>query len=249
MRMRKYSISLLLASASILPVAHGAPVLLAFGNMGGLTTDLSTQTAGLLEKGVKGNLLRDIGSALAWAGGNTFIATPDRGPNAIPYNALVDDKVGASFTPQQFVPEPATLAMFGLGLFGIAITRKRKHSDGASKTPHMRCFDRQLPTSFEQQQIDAARARASHRSDDSKFAEKHNLSKSHAQGYTDGETCRRRGGTPSTYVRVGIDDYCAGFRAGYFVRRDPNSTRSAQFEPDLTHRQSRAPDAQAWPAA
>jgi hypothetical protein len=34
---------------------------------------------------------------------------------------------GASFTPQQFVPEPATLALFGLGLFGIAVTRKRRH--------------------------------------------------------------------------------------------------------------------------
>jgi len=27
----------------------------------------------------------------AYAGGNTFLATPDRGPNATPYNPLVDD--------------------------------------------------------------------------------------------------------------------------------------------------------------
>ncbi len=33
------------------------------------------------------------GSALAWAGGNTFIALPDRGPNATPYNSAVDDTV------------------------------------------------------------------------------------------------------------------------------------------------------------
>ncbi|MGZ3237276.1 MAG: FxDxF family PEP-CTERM protein [Burkholderiaceae bacterium] len=32
-----------------------------------------------------------MGSGLAWAGGNTFIATPDRGPNATAYNPLVDD--------------------------------------------------------------------------------------------------------------------------------------------------------------
>ena len=32
-----------------------------------------------------------MGSALAWAGGNTFLAAPDRGPNATAYNSAVDD--------------------------------------------------------------------------------------------------------------------------------------------------------------
>src|SRR5262249_8169999 len=34
-----------------------------------------------------------IGSGFAYAGGTTFLALPDRGPNANPYNALVDDTV------------------------------------------------------------------------------------------------------------------------------------------------------------
>ena len=68
-----------------------AAVLLATGSLSGLGGDLATQTAGPLENGVAGNLLGGLGSGLAWAGGNTFLATPDRGPNATPYNSLVDD--------------------------------------------------------------------------------------------------------------------------------------------------------------
>lgn len=60
------------------------------GSSAGLNTDLSGLT-GLMENGVAGNFLGGIGSGLAYAGGNTFIATPDRGPNATAYNALVDD--------------------------------------------------------------------------------------------------------------------------------------------------------------
>jgi len=36
-------------------------------------------------------MLGGVGSGLAYAGGNTFIALPDRGPNANAYNALVDN--------------------------------------------------------------------------------------------------------------------------------------------------------------
>jgi hypothetical protein len=36
------------------------------------------------------------------------------------------EATGATFTPQQFVTEPATFALLALGLFGIAVTRKRK---------------------------------------------------------------------------------------------------------------------------
>ena len=60
------------------------------GSSAGVNKDLSGLT-GLLENGVAGNFLGGIGSGLAYAGGNTFIATPDRGPNATVYNALVDD--------------------------------------------------------------------------------------------------------------------------------------------------------------
>lgn len=73
--------------------AHSAQaaVLLATGTLSGFGRDLSTQTAGALENGVAGNLLGGLGSGLAWAGGSTFIATPDRGPNATAYNPAVDD--------------------------------------------------------------------------------------------------------------------------------------------------------------
>ncbi len=82
--------------ASFLPTlpASAAPVLLATGTLtgsaAGAGVDLSGQT-GLLENGVAGNALGGIGSALASAGGNTFLAAPDRGPNATPYNSAVDD--------------------------------------------------------------------------------------------------------------------------------------------------------------
>jgi hypothetical protein len=42
-----------------------------------------------------------------------------------------------------------------------------------------------------------------------------------AQGYVEGEDCRRRGGKPTPYRLVGIDEYALGFRAGYFVRGPP----------------------------
>ena len=41
-----------------------------------------------------------------------------------------------------------------------------------------------------------------------------------AEGYVDGETFRRRGKTPSTYAQIGIDEYCRGFRAGYYERQN-----------------------------
>jgi hypothetical protein len=79
------------ASIFVATPALAAPVLLATGSLNGNQSDLSTATSGALENGVAGNLLGGVGSGLAWAGGNTFIATPDRGPNATSYNPLVDD--------------------------------------------------------------------------------------------------------------------------------------------------------------
>ena len=38
-----------------------------------------------------------------------------------------------------------------------------------------------------------------------------------AEGYVDGQTSRQRGKVPSNYTLIGIDDYCLGFRAGYFA--------------------------------
>lgn len=46
-----------------------------------------------LENGASANLLGGIGSGIAYASGNTFLALPDRGPNANPFNPAVDDTV------------------------------------------------------------------------------------------------------------------------------------------------------------
>ena len=50
------------------------------------------------------------------------------------------------------------------------------------------------------------------------LAERNGWSIACAQGFVDGEMSRRRGAPASTYARVGIDDYCLGFRAGYYER-------------------------------
>ena len=65
------------------------------------------------------------------------------------------------------------------------------------------------------------------------LAEKYGWSIARAQGYIAGETSRRNGTVPTTYALVGFDDYCVGFRAGFFVRTSPRSTDS-----DVHHTQS-----------
>jgi hypothetical protein len=44
-----------------------------------------------LENGVPANLLGGFGSAIAYASGNTFLALPDRGPNAVEYDDAIDN--------------------------------------------------------------------------------------------------------------------------------------------------------------
>ena len=80
------SLSLLIAAAFALPGAHASIDLIATGNLSGSLFDLSGQS-GALESGVRGDLLGGIGSGLAWAGGNTFLGLPDRGPNATAWAA------------------------------------------------------------------------------------------------------------------------------------------------------------------
>ncbi|SEL24152.1 FxDxF family PEP-CTERM protein [Nitrosovibrio tenuis] len=90
--MNKKKLILIIAAAlCAVPVAHASIDLIAVGSLNGTFSDLSSQTSGPLENGVAGNILGGLGSGFAWAGGNTFLATPDRGPNATSYNSLVDD--------------------------------------------------------------------------------------------------------------------------------------------------------------
>ena len=83
--------TLALAATLAASAAQASPFLLAMGTLGG-TSDLSGLT-GKLENGLPANILGGLGSGLAYAGGNTFLALPDRGPNATSYNASVDNTV------------------------------------------------------------------------------------------------------------------------------------------------------------
>ena len=89
MRARSFIPALLLSGTALSMPALAAPQLLATATLT-QATDLSGLTS-TLENGDAQNILGGIGSALAYAGGGTFLAAPDRGPNAVPYNSHVDD--------------------------------------------------------------------------------------------------------------------------------------------------------------
>jgi hypothetical protein len=89
--MKKKLLSCLLPLLMATPVVHASIDLVAIGQVDGNYHDFSVRTAAPLESGVAGNILGGVGSGLAYAGGNLFLALPDRGPNATPYNALVDN--------------------------------------------------------------------------------------------------------------------------------------------------------------
>jgi hypothetical protein len=76
---------LLAVALAIAPAlsAHAEIQLIASSSISGTYQDLSDATSGLLENGVPGNRLGGIGSAIAYAGGDTFLLLPDRGPNAL----------------------------------------------------------------------------------------------------------------------------------------------------------------------
>ena len=81
---RRPILSLLIAGAFAAPHAQAGIDLIARGSLSGSLHDLSG-LSGLFENGVAGDLLGGMGSGLAWAGGSTFLALPDRGPNAVPW--------------------------------------------------------------------------------------------------------------------------------------------------------------------
>jgi hypothetical protein len=93
-----HKLGLLVAALFAANSASAAIELIAIGSIDGAYEDFALQTAGALENGVPGNVLGGLGSGLAYAGGNTFIGLPDRGPNAAPYNSAVDDT--ASYIPR-----------------------------------------------------------------------------------------------------------------------------------------------------
>lgn len=90
---RPFALTAIAASLFTLSPAHAAVDLIAKGQLSGTISDLSNTTAAPLENGAPGNLLGGIGSGMSYAGCNTFVALPDRGPNAISFNAAIDDTV------------------------------------------------------------------------------------------------------------------------------------------------------------
>jgi hypothetical protein len=77
-------------------LAQAQPTLLAKGTLtssrAGSYADLSG-LKGTLENGAAANLLGGFGSGIAHVSGDQFLAVPDRGPNAIPFNSDIDDTV------------------------------------------------------------------------------------------------------------------------------------------------------------
>lgn len=81
------------ANAQITLIAKGTLT----GSRAGSYKDLSG-LKNTLENGVPANLLGGLGSGIAYAGGNTFLALPDRGPNAVSFDASIDDT--ATYIPR-----------------------------------------------------------------------------------------------------------------------------------------------------
>ncbi len=94
----------LLTTPAVIQLAHADIELIAIGQISGTYTDMASETATTLESGALGNRLGGMGSALAYAGGTTFVSLPDRGPNALSYNAAVDHTTS-------FIPRFHTLSM------------------------------------------------------------------------------------------------------------------------------------------
>ncbi len=87
------AIALLLALFAA-PYTHAQFSLLAVGALNKSSAGNYTDLSGLhykLENGVSASDLGGFGSAIAYAGNNTFLALPDRGPNAVSYDSGLDD--------------------------------------------------------------------------------------------------------------------------------------------------------------
>jgi len=88
--------SLIAAALGLLTASHcqAQITLLAAGELDGSRAGSLADLSGLhymLENGAPANLLGGLGSALAYAGGYTFLALPDRGPNAVSFDASIDN--------------------------------------------------------------------------------------------------------------------------------------------------------------
>jgi len=82
--------SIALSAGVLAGTSASAVDLVAIGSLAGNVSDLSQRTE-LLENGIPADRFGGAGSGLAWAGGDTFLALPDRGPNAVAWDPNVDN--------------------------------------------------------------------------------------------------------------------------------------------------------------
>ena len=76
--------------------AHAQVALIAKGTLTGSSAGDYSDLSGLkgtLENGARANLLGGLGSGIAYVSGDKFLALPDRGPNAVPFDSNIDDTV------------------------------------------------------------------------------------------------------------------------------------------------------------
>ena len=92
----RVSLIALVCGGALSPTAQAQISLLAKGTLTGSSAGPNEDLSGLkgtLENGVPANQLGGLGSGIAHVSGDTFLAVPDRGPNAVSFNPLVDDTV------------------------------------------------------------------------------------------------------------------------------------------------------------
>ncbi len=86
--------ALVIAAITCAMGAEAQVKLLATGTLTGSTAGSYTDLSGLqgnLENGVPATLLGGLGSGLTYVSTDRFLAVPDRGPNAVTYDALIDN--------------------------------------------------------------------------------------------------------------------------------------------------------------
>jgi len=93
---RRVFLAVALSPMLLVARASAEVKLLAVGSLTDSRAGSNVDVSGLtysLENGAPANLLGGLGSGLTYASANTFLALPDRGPNAFPFDSAIDDTV------------------------------------------------------------------------------------------------------------------------------------------------------------
>ncbi|HKD04830.1 MAG TPA: esterase-like activity of phytase family protein [Bryobacteraceae bacterium] len=91
---RRNSSLVLLAAGMIAAQSNAQITVLAIGNLTQTSAGSNVDLSGLtykLENQAPANLLGGLGSGLTYVSADTYLALPDRGPNAMPFDSAIDD--------------------------------------------------------------------------------------------------------------------------------------------------------------